>query len=287
MKINKRLVVDFIKATIGCAIFGLGFDLFLMPNDLNAGGITGLAMVIAHLFNTGAVGVISVIFNIPLFLIAGAKIGKKFFVASLFGMVLSSLAIDFFAALPTPETEPLIGALYGGVTCGFGLGMVFSSGGSTGGSDIIIRLIKRKWQYVPIGIISTFFDLGVAGLTGIVFMDVSLALYSGVAIFVTGRVIDAVVYSFDYSRVALIISKQHTLIAKQISEKLDRGVTYLDGEGYYSGNKTKVVLTAVKRQQIAELKSLIVEIDPDAFIIVQEAHQVLGDGFSRYSKDAL
>ena len=287
MKINKRSVVNLIKVIIGCVIFGLGFDLFLMPNDLNAGGISGLAMVIAHPFQLKNVGFISMIFNIPLFIIAGVKIGKKFFIGSLIGMFLSSLAIDVFSILPTPETEPLIGALYGGVICGFGLGLVFSTGGSTGGSDIIIRMLKRKWQYVPIGTISICFDLCIAVLTGIVFKDVTRALYSGVAIFVTGRVIDAVVYSFDYSRVALIISRHYESIAKQINDKLDRGVTYLEGEGYYSGVKTKVVLTAVKRQQIAELKALIVDIDPDAFIIVQEAHQVLGDGFSRYSKDSL
>ena len=287
MKINKRSVVNLIKVIIGCVIFGLGFDLFLMPNDLNAGGISGLAMVIAHPFQLKNVGFISMIFNIPLFIIAGVKIGKKFFIGSLIGMFLSSLAIDVFSILPTPETAPLIGALYGGVICGFGLGLVFSTGGSTGGSDIIIRMLKRKWQYVPIGTISICFDLCIAVLTGIVFKDVTRALYSGVAIFVTGRVIDAVVYSFDYSRVALIISRHYESIAKQINDKLDRGVTYLEGEGYYSGVKTKVVLTAVKRQQIAELKALIVDIDPDAFIIVQEAHQVLGDGFSRYSKDSL
>ena len=287
MKINKRSVVNLIKVIIGCVIFGLGFDLFLMPNDLNAGGISGLAMVIAHPFQLKNVGFISMIFNIPLFIIAGVKIGKKFFIGSLIGMFLSSLAIDVFSILPPPETEPLIGALYGGVICGFGLGLVFSTGGSTGGSDIIIRMLKRKWQYVPIGTISICFDLCIAVLTGIVFKDVTRALYSGVAIFVTGRVIDAVVYSFDYSRVALIISRHYESIAKQINDKLDRGVTYLEGEGYYSGAKTKVVLTAVKRQQIAELKALIVDIDPDAFIIVQEAHQVLGDGFSRYSKDSL
>lgn len=287
MKINKRSVADLFKVIFGCAVFGLGFDLFLVPNDLNAGGISGLAMVIAHPFDLQNIGFISILFNIPLFVIAGLKIGKKFFVGSLIGMFLSSLAIDGFSVLPVPETEPLIGALYGGVTCGFGLGLVFSTGWSTGGSDIIVRLLKRKWQYIPIGIISICFDLCIAVLTGIVFKDVTRALYSGVAIFVTGRVIDAVVYSFDYSRVALIISKKYEEIAKQINDKLDRGVTYLEGEGYYSGAKTKVVLTAVKRQQIAELKALIVEIDPDAFIIVQEAHQVLGDGFSRYSKDSL
>ena len=121
-------------------------------------------------------------------------------------------------------------------------------------------------------------------LAGIVFKDVRIALYSGVCIFVTGRVLDAVVYKFDYSKVALIISKHHHTIAKRIGDDLHRGSTFLEGQGVYSGQETRVILTAVKKQQISELKQLVVEIDPDAFIIVQEAHQVLGDGFARYSK---
>ena len=124
-------------------------------------------------------------------------------------------------------------------------------------------------------------------MTGLVFWDISKALYSGVAIFVSGQVIDAVIYRFDYSKVALIISGSYEEIARQIGLKLDRGATFLEGEGSYSGRQTKVVLTVVKRQQVAELKRLVVEIDPNAFIVVQEAHQVLGEGFSRYSKDAL
>ena len=127
----------------------------------------------------------------------------------------------------------------------------------------------------------------VALLTGIVFQDVSSTLYSGVAIFVSGKIMDAVVYRFDYSKVALIISPCYEEIARVIAEKLDRGATFLDGEGSFSRKATKVVLTAVKRQQLAELKALVVDIDPNAFIIMQEAHQVLGDGFARYSKDAL
>ena len=168
--------------------------------------------------------------------------------------------------------------------CGFGLGLVFSTGGSTGGSDIIVRLLKLKYQHVPIGVITICFDALVAILTGIVFKNVAMALYSGVSIFVSGRVVDAVVYKFDYSKVALIISKEYDVIAKKIGDELHRGATFLEGQGAYSGQNTKVVLTAVKKQQIAELKQLVVDIDPDAFIIVQEAHQVLGDGFARYSK---
>ena len=287
MRKHVKTITDLIKTVLGCAIFGLGFNLFLIPNGLNAGGISGLAMVIVHLTKISTIGTVTAILNLPLFILAGVKIGKKFFVASLLGMLFSSISIDLFAAIPRPSAEPLIGALYGGVTCGLGLGMVFSTGGSTGGSDIIVRLLKKRWQNVPIGIINICFDLFVAALTGLVFKEIERALYSGVAIFVSGRVIDAVVYSFDYSRVALIVSKKHEQIAESIATQLDRGITFLDGQGYYTRADTKVVLTAVKRQQLAELKALVVSIDPDAFIIVQEAHQVLGDGFSRYSKDAL
>lgn len=275
------------KIILGAAIFSLGFDLFLEPNALNAGGLTGLAMVLVHFIGFGSVGTITTLVNLPLFAWGGKKIGSKFFFGSLIGMLALSLTIDLFAFIPVPETEPLLACLYGGVICGAGLGLVFMAGASTGGSDIVVRLLKLRFQHVPIGTISIIFDLVVALLTGIAFRDVSRALYSGVAIFVSGKIMDAVIYRFDYSKVALIISPQYEEIARVIAARLDRGATFLNGEGSFSRKDTKVVLTAVKRQQLAELKALVVEIDPNAFIIMQEAHQVLGDGFARYSKDAL
>ena len=280
-------LLEVIKTAIGCALFALGFDLFLMPGGMNAGGLSGLAMILVHVTGLGTVGVVSALMNVPLFILGGMKIGKKFFLGSLLGMLFSSVFIDLFAALPVPQVEPMIGALYGGLVCGIGLGFVFAAGVSTGGSDIIVRLLKLKWRHVPIGVISMCFDACVAVLTGIVYREVSSALYTGIAIYITGKIIDMVVYSFDYSKVALIITKEYEQVAQVISDKLERGATYLYGEGTYSRKETKVVLTAVKKQQIAELKELVVHIDPDAFIIVQEAHQVLGDGFIRYSKDAL
>ena len=280
-------LLDVFKTAIGCALFALGFDLFLMPGGMNAGGLSGLAMILVHVTGLGTVGLVSALMNIPLFVLGGMKIGKKFFLGSLLGMLFSSVFIDLFSILPTPQVEPLIGAVYGGLICGIGLGFVFAAGVSTGGSDIIVRLLKLKWRHVPIGVISMCFDACVAVLTGIVYREVSSALYTGIAIYITGKIIDMVVYSFDYSKVALIITKEYEQVAQVISDKLERGATYLYGEGTYSRKETKVVLTAVKKQQIAELKELVVNIDPDAFIIVQEAHQVLGDGFIRYSKDSL
>lgn len=276
-----------ISTILGSAVFALGFSLFLAPNDLNPGGISGLSMVVVEILGFGSVGMLSILINLPLFLLGGLKIGKRFFAGSLVGMTLSSVLIDAFMMIDFPVTEPLIGALYGGVVCGFGLGVVFVAGTSTGGSDILVRLLKQKYRNVPIGQISMTFDAIVVVLTGLVFHDVTKALYTGVTVFICGQVVDAVVYRFDYSKVALIISKEHDEIARQIGIKLDRGATFLNGEGSYSGRPTKVVLAAIKKQQLAELKELVTAIDPDAFIIVQEAHQVLGDGFSRYSKDSL
>lgn len=277
----------FLRIILGCIVFSLGFDLFLGPNDLNTGGISGLAMIVVHILGFGSIGTVTMLINLPLFALGGIKIGRKFFVGSLVGMLASSVALDVFSGLPVPQADPLLAALYGGVLCGLGLGVVFATGASTGGSDIIVRLIKRRWAHFQIGTISIGFDLVVAVLTGLTFWDMSKALYSGVALFVTGQVVDAVVYRFDYSKVALVISKEYDAIAKAIATELDRGATFLHGEGTYSHQETKVILAAVKKQQLAELKRIVVEIDPNAFIVVQEAHQVLGEGFARYSKDSL
>ena len=272
---------------LGSALFALGFDLFLMPHGLNAGGISGLAMVLQHLMPVVSVGLIQIILNLPLFLLGGLKIGKKFFVGSLLGMAASSLFIDLFAVIPVPETEPLLALLYGSLLCGVGIGAVFACGTSTGGSDILVRLLKLRFRNVPVGQICLCIDLAVSVLTGLVFRDITRTLYTAVAVFITSKVMDAVIYRFDYSKVALIITGRYEAVATAVGEKLGRGTTYLYGEGAYTGRQTKVVLAAIKRQQLSELKELVTDIDPDAFIIVQEAHQVLGDGFTRYSKDAL
>ena len=275
------------QTVLGSALFAAGFAFFLEPNDLSSGGISGLALILVELLQFGSVGTFSILINLPLFILGGVKIGKRFFVGSLIGMLLSSLLIDGFAALQLPAVEPVIAMVYGGVLCGLGVGIVFMAGTSTGGSDILVRLLKLKYRNVPIGQISLTFDAFVVLLTGIVFRDMNKALYTGITVFLCGKMMDAVVYRFDYSKVALIISKEYEQIAKEIGDKLDRGATYLHGEGSYSGEETKVVLAAVKKQQITELKELVMALDPNAFVIVQEAHQVLGDGFHRYSRHSL
>lgn len=273
---------------LGGVVFALGFDLFLMPHDLNAGGVTGLAMVIGHVLDLeNFVGTITILINLPLFLLGGMKIGKRFFWGSLLGLVSSSVAIDLIAYIPVPQTDTLLAIVYGGLLCGVGIGLVFAAGTSTGGSDIVVRLLKLRFRNVPIGQISMILDLSVAALTGLVFGNITNMLYTGLAVVVATKVMDVVIYRFDYSKVVLIITREYEKVSAVISDKLGRGATYLHGQGTYTGEDTKVVLTAIKRQQLAELKDAVTHIDPNAFIIVQEAHQVLGDGFARHTKDSL
>lgn len=276
-----------VKTVIGSAVFAFGFSIFLEPNNINTGGISGLAQAVAQIIGIRNVGLLSMLLNLPLFLAGGVRVGKRFFFGSLIGMIVSGLLIDAFAAISIGFHDPLVSGIYGGLLCGLGIGMVFVAGTSTGGSDILVRLLKLHYRNVPIGTISTVFDALVVILTGFVFRDISRAMYSGIAVFVTGQVMDIVVYRFDYSKVALIISNCPDEIATDVAQKLDRGVTFLDGHGYYSRQDKKVILTVVKKGQLAELKELVMERDKDAFVIVQEAHQVLGDGFSRYSRDGL
>lgn len=274
---------------VGSALFSLGFDLFLEPAGINCGGVSGIAMLVIYAAQPKflTVGILSAIINLPLFFFGYRKIGKLFFFGSLLGMVVTSVCFDLFLLLPVPQTEPIMAAIFGGVTIGAGLGIVFLAGASTGGVDIVARLLKLKFRNFPIGKILLCMDLCTAVATGIVYKQFNNTLYSVVTLVISSTILDKVVYGMDYSKVALIISDRYEEIARAIDTQLDRGVTLLRGQGYYTRTDKFVILSVVKRKQLAQLKDLVMAIDPSAFIILQDAHQVLGDGFKRYDRNEL
>ena len=282
-----RSVKNILFIVLGSAMFALGFDLFLQVHHINVGGVSGIGQILTEVLGIGSVALWSVIINVPLFLLAIRSVGRNFFLGSLAGMLLSNLFLTLFSYLPAPETEPLLAALYGGVLAGGGLGLVFTAGASTGGTDVLARLLRPKFPGLPIGRIMLLLDLVVIVLTAVVFRDVNKALYCAVTLYVSSIALDAVVYGLDFSTVAMIVSDEYETIGRAICEKLDRGVTVLDGRGFYSQKEKQVLLCAIKKRQAAELKRLITDIDPDAFVILQESHQVLGEGFKRYSTNDL
>lgn len=288
---NVRLLLrNLLMIAVGSAIFSLGFDLFLEPAGISCGGVSGIAMLIVYATKSKflTVGILSALINLPLFFFGYHKIGKLFFFGSLLGMVVTSVGFDLFVRiLPIPKTEPLVAAIFGGVIIGAGLGIVFIAGASTGGVDIVARLLKLKFRNFPIGKILLCMDLCTAVATGIVYGEFNNTLYSVITLVLSSFVLDKVVYGMDYAKVALIISDRYEEIAQAIDTQLDRGVTLLHGQGFYLRSDKFVLLSAVKRKQLAQLKDLVMSIDPSAFIILQDAHQVLGDGFKRYDRNEL
>ena len=284
---KKEMLRNILMIFFGSTLFALGFDLFLEPSGINCGGVSGIAMLIVYATQPKwlTVGIVSAMINIPLFFFGYRQIGKYFFFGSMFGMLISSVGFDLFAKiLPIVQMDPLVAAIFGGVAVGAGLGVVFLAGASTGGTDIVARLLKLKFRNFPIGKIMLCMDLMIAAATGIVYRQFTNTLYSIVTLYLSSVVLDKVVYGFDYAKVALIISDKFEEIATAIDGKLDRGVTLLQGQGFYRRSDKYVLLSAVKKKQLAQLKELVMGIDPEAFIILQDAQQVLGDGFKRYDR---
>ena len=209
----KQKLIPLLKSlfwiTVGSLVFALGFDMFLVPNQIGAGGISGLAMVVNAFVPALSVGAFSVLVNIPLFLAGYRFVGRKFFWGSLAGMLISSVLIDALADIPLVPTEPLMGAIFGGLLVGAGCGVVFMQGASTGGVDIAARLLKYKLRNLSIGKLVLLVDMSIAVITGIAFRDINKVLYCIVALFVSSEALDAVVYRFDYSYVAMIISNSY------------------------------------------------------------------------------
>lgn len=278
-------VKEYGAIVLGGAVFALAFNWFLQPNHISAGGLSGLSLILVEILGFGSVGVFTALLNIPLFVVGWRSLGRTFFVRSLTGMLSSSVFLELFRFLPVPQTDTLLGALAGGILCGIGIGLVFTHGATTGGADMVARLLKEKFPSVPMGRLIFFVDIAVVSLTGLVFRDLNKALYSAVTLYVSSLVVDKIIYGPDVSAVATVISEKYDAIAAAVGEHLHRGVTVLPARGYHTGKERPVLLCAVRKSQVTKLKKLITSVDADAFFILQEAHQVFGMGFRRYSSD--
>ena len=273
--------------TLGALIYALAFDAFVAPNRFAMGGLTGLAQIINALVPALPVGVLSFLMNVPLFLAGWKLIGRHLLVSSLYAMAVSSLAIDGIALAYTfPSMDPILASLYGGVVMGVGLGLVFSQGATTGGTDIIGKLLKLKFSWLPIGKLILVPDLVVVALVAVVFGTVDAALYGLIKTFVCSRVMDTVLYGLDTARVAYIITDRWREVSRALLE-MRRGVTLLQGQGAYTGAEKHVLLVAFKQREIVQVKRLLREIDPAAFLIVCDAHEVFGEGFGDYQKEEI
>ena len=273
--------------TLGAVIYALAFDWFVAPNQIAMGGVTGLAQIVNALVPVLPVGVLSILVNVPLFLAGWRLLGGRLLVSSLYAMAVSSLAIDVIAWMHTfPPMDPILATLYGGAGMGVGLGLVFSQGATTGGTDIIGKLLKLKFPWLPIGKLVMIPDMVVVILAAVVFGTVNAALYGLIQMYLLSKVMDMILYGWDTSRVAYIITDRWEETVQGLLD-MNRGVTLLQGKGAYTGAEKQVLLVAFRQREIVPIKRMLREIDPKAFVIVYDAHEILGEGFGDYQKEEI
>ncbi|MCS5696478.1 MULTISPECIES: YitT family protein [Desulfofundulus] len=277
------ILSEFLGVTLGVVLTALGLDLFLVPNKIAAGGVSGLATVIHHLLGA-PVGMTMLALNVPLFAMGIYRLGLKFGFRSLYGTISLSLVVDALAPyLPVPTHDPLLASIFGGVLTGLGLGLVFRYRGTTGGTDLAAAIL-RTYTGANVGQLLFLVDGLVVLFAGFTFKSWELAMYALITIFVTAWLIDLVQEGISYTKAFFIISQRADEIAGVVLRELNRGATALKGRGMYTGRERDVLLVVVNRSEVTRLKDLIYQVDRKAFVILADVHEVLGEGFKQWQE---
>ncbi|MGC9088850.1 MAG: YitT family protein [Caldisericia bacterium] len=274
----KKLFKRLIGITIGSIIQAFGIILFLSPNKIAPGGFSGLSIIIYHLTKF-PIGTMYFILNLPLFIIAWKKWGFKYIALTLFGTITSSIFIDLLSYFFKPMTDnPLLASIYGGVLVGIGVGIVFKYWGSTGGTDLLSQLIYT-YIGVSFGTSMLLLDTSIVLIAAIVFKSPDFALYGMLALFISSKVIDYVQEGFSIAKTVFIISDKTSEIKLKIFKELERGVTELKVTGSYTGIERDALICVVRQRELSLIKDIIHDEDPQAFIIIGDAREVIGEGF--------
>lgn len=277
-----QLVKEIAGLFVGTFLYALGIHIFTSPNNIAPGGVTGIATILNFLFDWH-IGTVTLCINIPLLILSIFFLGKEFTIRTLSAVGLFTVMMDYvvvhFPIYVGGESTKILAALFGGILMGAGLGIVFMSDFTTGGTDIIIRIIQLKFPYFSTGKLLMVLDFIIVALSIFVYDDVDVALYALISIFVCSKVIDTLIYGTDIGRLLFIVSDKSREISDMLLEKIDRGVTLLDAKGAYTGAEKEVILIALKRNQFYKVKKLVYGIDPTAFMIVTDAGEIVGEGF--------
>ena len=280
---NNNRTVEIIKNIstdiFGSLIFALGVNMFTTPNNIAPGGVTGLATVL-HSISEIQVGTLTFLLNIPLVILGLVVIGKRFTLSTFRTLlILSAITNITELFLPAYTENILVASIFGGAAIGIGMGIIFLRGSTTGGTDILGRVLLRYFQHIPLGKILLAIDFVIVTFAAIYYGTLDAALYALVSVYVTERAMDSVLYGFNETRIAYVVTEHPIEVAERVMEETDRGVTYLNGEGGYQRDKKLVIMCAMPSRQFAKFKRIVLEVDPAAFIMVAPASNVIGEGF--------
>lgn len=286
MKAWKKKFVKILLILFGSVIYAVAISLFLDPNNLAPGGLTGIVIMIANYFPI-KVGTLVFILNIPIMLLGIWKFGIKFFASTIVAIVLTSLFINLLVPYGPITREPLLAAVAGGSLMAIGIGLVFKAGATTGGIDIIIRLVKLKYKHIKTGKLFLMSDFIIVSISAFVFQNVDTALFAGIAVFLSSLVFDMVLYGADSAKLVYIISDYEEDIAADFLEKLEIGATYINGSGAYTKRVKMVLMCAMRKQLLPQAQEIVKQHDENAFMIVTSATEIFGEGFKRHDSERI
>ena len=274
----RRRMGDYLVITIGAFVYSSAISLFLDPNRLAPGGVTGIAIMLSK-YTGMETGTWVLLINLPILAIGMWKFGLRFLLSTLYCTAMTSLFINVLSPIGAVTVDPLLASLAGGALMAIGIGLVFKAGATSGGTDILVKLLRLKFPYLKTGALFLLTDACSVALSGVVFQDVDVSLYAGLVVVVNSLLLDVVLYGRDEAKLLVIISDCHEAIARRLLEEMDIGVTFLEGSGAYSGKDKRVILCAIKKQVSHRAEEIVRQEDPAVFMIVTSATEIYGEGY--------
>ena len=282
----RRRSKDYVVITIASFIYAIAVSLFLDPNLLAPGGVTGIAIMLS-MYTGMETGTWVLLINLPILAVGMWKFGMRFLLSTLYCTAVTSLFINALAPIGAVTTDPLLASLAGGALMAIGIGLVFKAGATSGGTDILIKLLRLKYPFIKTGALFFLTDACIVALSGVVFQDLDVALYAGLVVVINSLLMDVVLYGRDEAKLLIIISDCHEEICRRILEEMDIGVTFLEGSGAYSKKDKSVILCAVKKQRSYRAEEIVRQEDPSAFMIITNATEIYGEGYKSFFSEKI
>lgn len=276
----KTITIETIETIVGAFIMAVATSLFLLPNQLSSGGIAGIATILYYFLKI-PMGTTILIFNIPLFLFAAYKLGKSFLLKSVVGTISFSIAIDILDKLTPLTQDRFLACIYGGIVIGLGTAIILKANSSTGGSDLVSMIVKEYNANIRTSNVIIIIDTIIVGLNVLFFKEVEIGLYSAIAIYLMGKIIDIVFEGIYFTKLVIIISNKSQEISQEIGDKIRKGTTGLFGKGMYTNEHKTILLCAASRGDVSRVKDVAKKIDPSSFVIIANAREVVGLGFKK------
>lgn len=275
----RATVGDLLYYVVGCTLNAIAVSMFIVPNEITPGGVTGIATILHHLFLLPS-GLLVLLLNIPILFLGLRRFGVVFIAKTAVVTVLFSLALDVSEALlPPVSTDRFLSAVFGGLMMGTGLGLVMLRGATTGGVDILAKLLADRFRHLTVGRLILLMDAAVIALAALVYRDVESALYSVVSLYASSNIMDKILYGGESGKLIYIIGNRSREICAAVGSRLNRGVTTLEAKGGYTGKSRTLILCTVRRHEVAAVHSIVKECDPAAFIVVADVGEIIGEGF--------